>query len=253
MYAPDPNRPDASKQLVTWSKLGIKGCGELKTTLKWNAEPVRSYLATVARLRLPLIFHMQAASEDILSARADGPCMRMMVRALVSRRLPGFRSKRPCEHARIRALFKAFLFRRTVRFSGYLLGFPELEAQLKAFPDVQFIGHGPEFWKHLPSASNSPPEPGRREGITYRLLRTYANLHADISGYSGFCALNHDPRLSVRFLQELGHKVLFGTDNVINDHEALIRSFHLPAPLERGIFGENACRLIQSTPARPKP
>ena len=50
-YAPDPHRLDASSKMEAWHQRGIRGCGELKATLNWNSEPVRSVLKTARKLQ----------------------------------------------------------------------------------------------------------------------------------------------------------------------------------------------------------
>jgi predicted TIM-barrel fold metal-dependent hydrolase len=97
-------------------------------------------------------------------------------------------------------------------------GMPRLERLLQAAPATQIIAHGPGFWAEM-AADITPAErwsyprgPIRREGATWRLLRRYPNLWADLSAHSGYNALTRDPEAGLRFLDEFQDKLLFGTD-----------------------------------------
>jgi predicted TIM-barrel fold metal-dependent hydrolase len=99
-------------------------------------------------------------------------------------------------------------------------GLPGLEAALKSFPDLVFTGHSPGFRSEIsgdvaPEQKNDYPsgdiEPG---GAVIRLMREYRNLHADLSGGSGFNAVRRDARAGYAFLAEFHHRLLFGLDCV---------------------------------------
>jgi predicted TIM-barrel fold metal-dependent hydrolase len=102
-------------------------------------------------------------------------------------------------------------------------GAPRLERLLQAAPETVVIGHGPGFWAEM-GADISPEDkwdypkgPITKEGATWRLLRIYPNMYADLSAQSGFNALTRDPEAGVRFLNEFQDKLLFGTDNCFKD------------------------------------
>ncbi|MEM0328374.1 MAG: amidohydrolase family protein [Thermoproteota archaeon] len=95
---------------------------------------------------------------------------------------------------------------------------PRLEKVLKLFPDLIFIGHSQPFWAEIsgdlkPEERNSYPSgkivPG---GRVVELLKSYPNLYADLSAYSGYNAISRDPEFGVWFIEEFQDKLLFGTD-----------------------------------------
>jgi len=102
-------------------------------------------------------------------------------------------------------------------------GMPRLQRLLQAAPETVVIAHGPGFWGEM-SASIRPEQKWsypkgliEEEGATWHLLRTYANLHADLSANSGYNAITRDPDAGVRFLDEFQDKLLFGTDTCFAD------------------------------------
>jgi len=94
-------------------------------------------------------------------------------------------------------------------------GLPRLEACLREFPDVTWIGHGPQFWSAI---SADDPRVGYPTGSVMpggavdRLLVEYLNLYADLSAGSGYNAMTRDPEFTHGFIERHHRKLLFGTD-----------------------------------------
>lgn len=115
------------------------------------------------------------------------------------------------------------LFDMQDRPDGYGLrdefGLPRLEHALQACPETVFIGHGPTFWAEISGEvpvrerSGYPKGPVAPGGATPRLMRSYANLCADLSAGSGHNAVTRDPAFGLEFLDEFQDKLLFGTDS----------------------------------------
>jgi len=104
--------------------------------------------------------------------------------------------------------------------SGYSsldeVGLPRLEAMLRKYPDLIFIGHGPRWWNAISAdddASCGYPKtsvvPG---GVADRLLQEYDNMYADLSAGSGYNAITRDPEFTQGFLERNWRKLMFGTD-----------------------------------------
>ncbi len=246
-YAPDPHRVDASSVLEHWHGKGIRGCGELKATLRWDSGEVVSLLTTADKLQMPVVFHMEESeARDI--PYSDSLFDRLLFHGLRTER--GI-YKVPQAVLRILAQHYAPLRNRKASyvFPGYMLDFAALESTLRSFPSLNLIAHGPMFWKHISADACShtelyPSGPVASEGITWRLLRDYPNLYADTSAKSGLNALTRDTNNARRFLSEFGHKVLYGTDNVLTGQTKFINSLGLSAAARKSIMGTNAQRLI---------
>jgi len=141
------------------------------------------------------------------------------------------------------------------------VGSPRLERLLQAAPDTIVIGHGPGFWAEIgenlteEEKSGYPAGPIGSGGSLHRLLRTYPQLHADISAHSGYNALTRDPACGVRFLNELSDRMLFGTDTCFADDagrmpqldylRGLLTSGDLTQARFADIAGGNAARLLK--------
>jgi predicted TIM-barrel fold metal-dependent hydrolase len=250
-YAPDPHKNEAAIQLEDWYKIGIRGCGELKAVLNWNSNGVKSILNTVQRLKMPLVFHMQeneyfqvpysngifdkllyyGTNYETKSERKIYRIPQKALRILVK------------NYAPIRNRTKSYFF------PGYMLDFTSLEIVLQDFPGINFIAHGPMFWNNmygetlmLNESSEKQSKPGR--GIIWRLLKEYANLNADISGYSGMTALSYDKDNTKKFLSLFEDKILYGTDNTILRQKQFLDSLGLSRGTYEKIYGRNACRII---------
>ncbi len=98
------------------------------------------------------------------------------------------------------------------------LGLPRLEKVLKAFPNLQIIGHSQKFWSEISAdvtEENRGGAPGGKVvlgGRVPELLRKYKNLTADLSAGSGFNAMRRDPEFSYGFLEEFSDQLYFATD-----------------------------------------
>jgi uncharacterized protein len=246
-YAPDPHKELASSELENWCQKGIRGCGELKATLNWNSIEVKSILKTVAKLSLPIVFHMEE------SRHYEIPCSDAIFDKVL---FYGLRTKR-----RIYQIPRYFLKvlsdkytplknrAKDYYFPGYMLDFASLEASLKEYPSINFVGHGLMFWKYLAADGHNsdnalPRGPINGEGIIWRLLRENPNLYADVSGLSGLNALTRDPQNARKFLSLFEDKILFGTDNFLRGQKAFLDSLKLNKSTYNRIYGVNAGRIM---------
>ncbi len=256
MYAPDPNAPDAADKLRSWHKKGIRGCGELKVCLNWDSQKLDPLLECVEELKIPLIFHMEGNRRHLVSRRDSGAADRLFVKLLQTGRLFGI-PRRTLEliadHWRpIRR------WRRSMQrvFPGYLPDFVGLEERLRRHNKLSFVGHGPLFWAGI-SADSADSDSANGEvtypkgkvvdgGIVCRLLSKYDNLHADLSGPSGFNAIRRDPDFAKSFLSEYSHRILFGTDNYDLALDEFLTSLKLSRKAYEMIRHENAQRLTST-------
>lgn len=249
MYAPDPARTDAPSDLEAWYRRGVRGCGELKATLDWGSPGVRSLIDSANNLGAPVVFHMEEARR-VLAPRSSAVVDRLLCAGLQSTR-PRYGVAREC----LKVLTRASPLRnrtRSVSFPGYMLDFASLQEALADFPGVNFIGHGPMFWKEMSSDAEMsgemyPKGPVTGRGRVWRLLTEYQNLFADTSGVSGFNALIRDPGNAKRFLSLFEDKILYGTDNHVLGQMQFLESLHLGKQTLRRILGENADRLARAT------
>ncbi len=246
-YAPDPHRIDASSVLEHWHGKGVRGCGELKATLRWDSDEAVSLLATVDKLRMPVVFHMEESEiRDI--PYSDSLFDRLLFHGLRTTRAvykvpQGVLTILTQHYAPLRDRKTSYVF------PGYMLDFAALEHTLRTFPTLNLVAHGPMFWKNIAADAATrrelyPSGPVTGEGIIWRLLREYPNLYADTSAKSGLNALARDTDNARRFLSEFGDKILYGTDNVLAGQREFINSLGLSAAARRSIMSANAQRLI---------
>ncbi len=140
-------------------------------------------------------------------------------------------------------------------------GLPRLEHLLQALPDTTIVAHGPGFWAEIATGVRPedkwayPTGPVLEEGAAWRLLRTYDNLHADLSANSGLNGLTRDHAAGVRFLNEFAPKLLFATDICFHDSplrgqlhqllQTLRASGELAAEAYEQITHRNAMQLLK--------
>ena len=97
------------------------------------------------------------------------------------------------------------------------LGLPGLEAALKEFPRLNFIGHSQPFWAEMSAdlteeKRNTYPSGKVTGGRIAELLSRYPNLYCDMSAGSGANAFMRDPEYAYRFIERFADRLLYGTD-----------------------------------------
>lgn len=247
-YAPDPKSENLEKKIKHHKEKGLKGCGELKVTHKWEEKVIGDYLRIVDKYDLPLLFHMEEPRMHYVPAKSNR--QEKMLDKLLNGALNGLTKHYLTRFAKKTSILQKHIEDRQTYFPGYLYDFANLEKRLQEFPGLDFIGHGPHFWNNI---SDDPSKilfhdkgPVDHFGIIDRLLSTYDNFYCDVSGKSGFNALTRDREKAKLFLEKHDRKILFGTDNTGLDFEGLIESFQLPEEKMKKIFYENADSLISA-------
>jgi len=149
------------------------------------------------------------------------------------------------------------------RIGGYYgiyddAGLPGLERALARFPRLTFLGHSQAFWAEIgpmdgvESRQSYPKGPVKKPGRVVELMRRYPNLHGDLSANSGCNALSRDEEFGLRFMEEFGDRLYFGTDICHPDTETPLAFYLLKlrseGKLAEGLFQriarENAVRLL---------
>ena len=98
------------------------------------------------------------------------------------------------------------------------IGLPGLEAALRAYPKLTFIGHSQPFWAEISgdvtreNRNTYPPGPVVPGGVVPRLMETYPNLVCGWDAGSGYNALVRDPAFGWAFMERFNDRILFGTD-----------------------------------------
>jgi len=141
------------------------------------------------------------------------------------------------------------------------LGLPRLEKVLRDCPNLVLLGHSQPFWAEISADANEenrggyptgPVKPGR----VVELMRTYPNLHGDLSAYSGYNAISRDREFGYRFLEEFQDRLYFGTDIANVPQELPAVEYFREIRLQGTISGEayekitcqNAVRLLKLEP-----
>ncbi len=127
-------------------------------------------------------------------------------------------------------------------------GLPLLERTLQEHPGLKYIGHSQVFWLEIsadcPKTGNAQRSgfgrgPVVREGTVERLLANYPNLYADLSAFSGSCAVMRDEAFGVYFLERYQDQLLFGTDTT-NRHAVFPLAGFLDSLLREGKLSRQA-------------
>lgn len=247
-YAPDPSSPQSWNKFDQYIKLGLKGCGELKATFRWDEKEIENYLKRLSGYKLPLVFHMEKPRQIYLADKKN-PFKRLF-RHLLNNAFNGVTGYYITKLARNSAWLENHIAKNTHYFPGYLYDFENLEKRLSQFPEITFIGHGPHFWNNISRdlSIKYTYQKGKINdfGIVDNLLEKYDNFYCDVSGTSGFTALTRDPKQSKIFLEKHAGKILFGTDNTRYDFVQFLTSLKIdPLKLER-IFYKNAETIIST-------
>jgi predicted TIM-barrel fold metal-dependent hydrolase len=214
-YAPDPSRENLQAHFQNYLDKGIRICGELKVSRLWSDPLLESYLEMVQKHRLPLVIHME---EPSLYFRQEGEgFFPWILERLMNDKYNGLSRYYLSHFAHSTGILKRKIRLNRVPFPGVLYDFDALEKRIRQFPGIRFIGHGPGFWNRISMHMDTRQihQKGRigEFGIIDDLLEKYDNLYCDISGNSGFNALNRDKKAAGIFLQKHAAKVLYGSDN----------------------------------------
>ena len=245
-FAPDPESENLKDLFRDFISRGIRGCGELKVCRTWDDPLIADYLAMVQEQDMALVFHMERPF--LYYQQEKETFFAWVFERLMNDKFNGISRYYLSILAERTGIFKKKIRRRRVSFPGILHDFSGLEQRLGEFPGIRFIAHGPDFWNHI-GLQQHPRyihQKGRiREfGLIDELLESYDNLYCDISGTSGFNALNRDRDQSRIFLQKHAGKILFGTDNTNFPLLQLLQSMKLGKEQMELILYKNARHVL---------
>lgn len=244
-YAPDPARPDWKEELKRCLDEGFAGCAELKVTYNWDDPNMLPLLEFLDSNGLPLVFHMERARKYFVGS--DKKKLEWLLKRLINTRYNGVQARRIENFSRRTGVLRNYLDKRTIEFPGYLLDFESLEKAVAEYKNISFIGHGPHIWNHYAIVERDYlfHQCGKikGKGLIWRLLEAYENFHCDISGFSGYNAMNRDHRASKEFLSLFHEKILFGTDNYELGLHKLLESFNIDVEKKANIYYNNARRI----------
>lgn len=245
-YAPDPGTEELKARMEEFVKKGIKGCGELKVTYKWEDIVMERYLDAVASVGIPLLFHMEAPRRHYVPT--GNSSMEKWLEQLFNGAMNGVSKYYLTRISKMLPPLARRMEKGLHDFPGYLYDFAALENLLQQYPQVIFLGHGPHFWNHIAFVQSEKHTHQRGKikqfGIIDRLLEQYDNFYCDISGKSGYNALTRDPEKAKTFLEKHHSKLLFGTDNTGYDFDAMLASYRLPVDKMQNIYHKNAGKII---------
>ena len=246
-YAPDPNSNYLKETFTNYIEKGIKGCGELKVTYKWEDALIENYLKIISEIKLPLIFHMEAPREHYV--RIKDSKHEKLLEQLLTGALNGVTKYYLSKIAQFIPPFSQKIKKGLHHFPGYLYDFAYLESRIKQFPNIKFIGHGPYFWNNIAEFQSLKYRHQRGKirnlGIIDKLLEENDNFYCDISGTSGYNALTRDKKRGKIFLEKHSHKIIFGTDNTHYNFDKILASYKLPKDKIQDIYYNNAQKIVQ--------
>ena len=137
-------------------------------------------------------------------------------------------------------------------------GLPLLEQTLKEHPGLPYIGHSQVFWLEIsadcPKSGNAQRNgfgkgPVVREGTVERLLTNYPNLYADLSAFSGSCAVMRDEVFGAYFLERYQNQLLFGTDTTNKKPVSHLRVFWIPCCGRENSAGKHTIKSAGTMPS----
>lgn len=246
-YAPDPGSENLKDILTKNIKKGIKGCGELKVSYKWEDSRMIEYMEIISELKLPLLFHMEAPRQHYVKLKNSAS--EKLLEQLLNGALNGITKYYLTNLSKIIPPAAKRISKGLNYFPGYLYDFANLEKMVRKYPNTHFIGHGPHFWNNI---AKQPSEKYvhqkgkiRAWGVIDDLLENYDNFYCDISGKSGFNALTRDKQKSKIFLEKHHSKIIFGTDNMHYAFDDMLASLKLPKEKLENIYFKNAEKIVE--------
>lgn len=245
-YAPDPSRENVTEHFKNFLLKGIRGCAELKVSLDWDDILLDSYLTLIDQHKLPLVFHMEDAYPYYRKKNKSRP--EWVFERLINDKYNGVSRYYLERFASSTGIFRKKIEENRVNFPGILGSFSALEKRISEFPGIRFIGHGPHFWNNISSTLHPKYIHQKGDiaefGIIDGLLERYDNFYCDLSGTSGFNAMNRDKDKSKLFLQKHASKLLYGTDNTSFPLLELIESLNPGKENTGAILSGNALKVL---------
>lgn len=246
-YAPDPTTENLEKHFQRYIGLGIRGCAELKVSLKWEDSLMESYLTILQQHGLPLVFHMENPRMQYIQDKEG--FHHWILERLMNDKFNGISRYYLTRFAESTGILYGKIKRNQIHFPGILFDFAALEKRVQEFPGINFVGHGPEFWNNIGSIQHPKfiHQKGsiKAFGIIDRMLEEYDNFYCDISGTSGFNAMNRDHQQTKVFLQKHALKILYGTDNTKFPLLNLLQSMKMGKEHMGSILYKNALKILE--------
>ena len=246
-YAPDPATENLKELFNRYQELGIRGCAELKVSRTWEDPLIESYLEIVQQYALPLVFHME--NPRMLYIQKKGRTLQLPLEGLLNDRFNGLSRYYINQLTQRTGILKKRINQNQEYFPGILFDFAFLEKRILQFPGVKFIGHGPDYWNNISSFQHQKyiHQKGSIQtfGIIDRLLEEHDNFFCDISGTSGYNAMNRDRTQAKIFLQKHAAKILYGTDNTLFPLLELLHSMDLGKESLERILYKNALDILR--------
>jgi len=243
-YAPDPGRTGWKDALKRCLDEGFAGCGELKVAREWDDPHIEELLSFLNENKLPLVFHSEQSR--MVYQPLGSSLKEKVLRRLINERTNGKFGQKARE-ARAKGILKQHLDARLIEVPSYLSDLGKLNRALENFRDVKFVAHGPHFWNNFGSRSKNFlfHETGKvkNRGLIWDMLEANPNLFCDISGFSGWNALQRDKDLSREFLESFNTHILFGTDNFRLNQKHYIETLNLTDKALDNIMHGNAEKL----------
>lgn len=211
-WAPDPRDRYARAQVYSAVSLhGIKVYGELKCRMRYDNPDAIAMFRYCAELGLPVIFHLECAEHTLEAESASAESWPFW-------------------------------------YGGDITVVANM---CRLCPDTQFVGHAPGFWREISGDAAQDPEryskgPVTPGGRLFELLRSYDNLHCDLSAGSAMTALNRDLEVTRELLIEFQDRVLFGRDDFGRVQMDLLEKLELSEEILDKVLLRNAERLIES-------
>jgi|TARA_B100001964_G_C14256800_1_gene612894 predicted TIM-barrel fold metal-dependent hydrolase len=139
--------------------------------------------------------------------------------------------------------------RRVYQKNWYGGNIHNLESVLLACPQVNFIGHGPGFWREISADSSEdsdiyPKGPVIEGGEIHRIFNKYDNLYADLSAGSALNAIKRDMVHAKNFIHEFSDRLLFGRDYFGSELIDILNELDLSTAIREKIFSGTAKKLL---------